>query len=120
MALLSGARNNRNASLAEQVFNRMESLFPSNKLLQTSARILLANTMASSRDFFRSHQLRKKILETGGKKTAGLSWTVIDGKIEVRNDEEKNLKLKCPSSHSSRNFMHMIEVILDFLKLKWN
>lgn len=83
--MLSGARNQKNPSLSQKYFDRIEKLFPkmNNDLL--SATVLLANTYASTGDFTKATELRMKIGQSGIKKKAGLSWTVVNGKIVVRN-----------------------------------
>lgn len=89
MAILSGARNQKNVDLAEKYFRRIELFFPNVELSRTSARILLANTWASMKNSSKATDLRNKILQTGGKKAIGHSWTIINGKIEVK--AKKNL-----------------------------
>ncbi|CAF1102314.1 unnamed protein product [Rotaria magnacalcarata] len=46
MSLLSSTRNEKNASLSQKIFDRIESNFPDAKNVLTSAAVLLANTHA--------------------------------------------------------------------------
>ena len=84
VAILSGARNQKNVDLAEKYFHRIEFFFPNVELSRTAARILLANTFASTKNSSKATDLRNKIIQTGGKKVIGHSWTMIDGKIQVK------------------------------------
>lgn len=83
VSLLSGARNQRNSSLSEQIYNRIENIFPNYKEKLIPAAILLANTYQSSGNFEKATDIKKKLSVTGAKKQQGLSWTEIDGKIFV-------------------------------------
>jgi hypothetical protein len=83
VSLLSGARNQRNSSLSEEIYNRIEELFPNYKEKLIPAAILLANTYQSSGNFEKATDIKKKLSVAGAKKQQGLSWTEIDGKIFV-------------------------------------
>ena len=83
MAILSGARNEKNASLSQKIFDRIQLLFPNAKSSQTSAHVLLANTYASQADLSTASAIRMKMNRIGVKKLAGLSWTVVDGQVVV-------------------------------------
>ncbi len=82
-ALLSGARNQRNFSLSEQIYNRMEKLFSNYKKELIPAAILLANTYQSSGDMEKATDIKKKLNFEEAKKQQGLSWTEVNGKIFV-------------------------------------
>jgi hypothetical protein len=83
VAVLSGARNQQNGSLAEQIVDRMKTLFPDQKAVLTSASILLANVYGSLGDREKAADIRTQLNQSGAKKKAGRSWTVPDGKIYV-------------------------------------
>jgi len=83
VALLSGARNEKNSSLAELVFDRMEQLFPDLPKSLASASVLLANVYTAVGEFEKASNIRKKLIESDVKKQIGLSWTVINGRIHV-------------------------------------
>ncbi|CAF1456564.1 unnamed protein product [Adineta ricciae] len=81
MALLSGARNDKNAQLAQNIYDRMKTLFPSTKDPLTAAEVLLANTYASSGDIGKAADIRIQHMKSGVKKKIGTSTTVVDGEI---------------------------------------
>lgn len=82
--MLSAARNQKDPALSQKYFDRIEQLFPEMKDYLLSAIVLLANTYASAGNLTKAAELRGKIGQSGRKKTAGLSWTMVDGKIRVR------------------------------------
>ena len=75
MAILSAARNQRNASLAQKIFDRIRFHFPDDKDALVSATVLLANTYALSNDSSMAFDLRMKLNKSGMKK---VSWSFID------------------------------------------
>ncbi|CAF5180996.1 unnamed protein product, partial [Rotaria magnacalcarata] len=82
MPLLSGARNNRNSNLSEQIYKRMKTLFPNAKESLAAGVVLLSNIYSSlgkdeEAKTFRSNQIE----ELGVKVKVGLSWTEIKGHI---------------------------------------
>ncbi|CAF1176710.1 unnamed protein product [Didymodactylos carnosus] len=81
MAILSAARNQRNPSLAQKIFDHIQAHFHDQQYYVTPAAVLLANTYALSGHWSTASDIRMKINQSGMKKMAGLSWTVIDGKI---------------------------------------
>ena len=83
VALLSGARNEKNTNLAEEVFEQMKRLFPGLTNPLVAASVLLSNTLASSGNIGRATEMRKNFNPVGAKKKVGLSWTVIDGQFYV-------------------------------------
>ncbi len=83
MSLLSGARNQRNSSLSEEIYNRIEKLFPNYKKELIPAAILLANTYQSLGNIEKATDIKKKLNLEGAKKEQGLSWTEVNGKIFV-------------------------------------
>ena len=83
VALLSGARNEKQVQLAQAIFNRMKNMFPDSKSPLVSASVLLANTYASSGYTEQASSIRDERLRKDEKKKVGLSWTVVDGKIFV-------------------------------------
>ena len=82
--MLSGARKQKNSALSEKYFDRIEKLFPEMREYHLTASVLLANTYASTGNFTKAAELRMKIGRMNLKKTAGLSWTIVNGKIAVR------------------------------------
>lgn len=50
----------------------------------TSAAVLLANTYSSSGEHEKAFEIKNQLRKSGAKKKVGLSWTVIDGEIYVR------------------------------------
>jgi hypothetical protein len=83
VALLSGARNEKNSHLSQQVFDRMKKLFPELKDSLISASILLANVYASSGELEKASDIRIQLTKSGAKKKIGLTWTVINGQLFV-------------------------------------
>ena len=81
--VLSGARNAKNAVIAEKTTRRMQELFPEFKNDLIAADILLANTLASTGDFDKSSSIRWKLSQNGSKKKPGLSWTEVHGELVV-------------------------------------
>jgi hypothetical protein len=58
-------------------------LFPGVKYDLTSVSVLLANTLASSGALQEASDVRWTLSQSGARKKAGLSWTEVNGKIEV-------------------------------------
>ncbi|CAF1295049.1 unnamed protein product [Didymodactylos carnosus] len=81
MSILSAARNQRNPSLAQKIFDRIQPHFHNQQDYSTSAAVLLANTYALSGDWSAASDIRMKMNQSGMRKMAGLSWTVVDEKI---------------------------------------
>jgi hypothetical protein len=99
VSLLSSARNARKADLAKETTHHISQLFPDHRIDQTSASILLANTLASSGDVEESSTIRWKLSQSGARKMMGVSWTVINGKILVNDNFFKSIDLMrmfCP------------------------
>ncbi|CAM4816940.1 unnamed protein product [Rotaria magnacalcarata] len=80
-ALLSSARNRRDSHLSEKIFNRIQENFPELKNRLTSSSILLSNVYASTGDVEKSSNIKNKLYKLGLKKTIGLSWTAINGRL---------------------------------------
>ena len=87
MALLSGARNNKNAHLSEQIYGRMKKLFPDSSNQLTSAAVLLANVYGSSGDIDKASDIRVELARSGGIKQIGVSWTVVNGQVYVYSNQ---------------------------------
>ncbi|CAF4461467.1 unnamed protein product [Rotaria socialis] len=81
MALLSGARNRMNANLAQQIYDRMNKVFPQSDDSLVSAATLLANVYGSIGDIDKASDIRIQLTKSGAKKKSGLSWTVVDGQV---------------------------------------
>lgn len=83
-ALLSGARNHRQAEISQKIYDRMKTLFSDKKSDMISASILLSNTYASIGDQQKANNLRSdRIKEFGKKVQVGSSWTVVNGQLYV-------------------------------------
>jgi hypothetical protein len=83
VALLSGARNEKNSHLSQEIYDRMKKLFPQSDDLLTSASTLLANVYGSIGDIDRASDIRTQLNKSNAKKKIGLSWTVINGQLYV-------------------------------------
>jgi hypothetical protein len=83
VSLLSSARNQRNSSLSEQIYNRIEKKFPNYKNELIPAAILLANTYQSSGNLEKAIDIKNKLNVERARKYQGLSWTEVNGKIFV-------------------------------------
>ncbi len=86
MALLSGARNDRNKHLAQKLFHNMK-IFSGMTNSLTPASVLLANVYASCGDIEKATDIRSHLEVSDGKRKAGLAWTMVNGQVFV------NLKL---------------------------
>ena len=87
VALLSGARNDKNTHLSEQIYGRMRELFPDLSDQLTSAAVLLANVYGSSGDIHKASDIRIELARSGAKKQIGLSWTVVNEQVYVHSVE---------------------------------
>ena len=83
MALLAGARNEKNSHLSEIIHNRMKKLFPEMEEPIVQGAILLANAYASAGDLEKASNIRRQMHKSSVKNKVGLSWTVTDGEILV-------------------------------------
>ena len=84
VALLSGARNHRQASLSQQLYERMQRLFPDRHDDLIAASVLVFNTCSSSGDELRAREVRLARLKRFGKTPQiGVTWTVVKGKLVV-------------------------------------
>ena len=83
VALLSGARNNNNIVLSQNIYDRMEKLFPQTRDPLVSAAILLANVYASSGEIDKASDIRIQLNKSNMRKKIGLTWTVNGGEIYV-------------------------------------
>ncbi|CAF1270060.1 unnamed protein product [Adineta steineri] len=82
MALLSGARNSRQSHLSQEIYKRMQLLFPNEKHHLRSASVLLCNISSSLGDHEEAQALRlDRIKEFGNKVQVGLSWTEVNGEV---------------------------------------
>jgi len=80
---LSGARNQKNSHLSQQIFDRMKKLFPELHNQLATASILLANVYASSGEMEKASDIRIQLHKSGIKKQVGLAWTAPNGQIFV-------------------------------------
>jgi hypothetical protein len=82
--MLSAARNRRDTVRAQNLFDRMQSLFPDHKSWLTSASILVGNTYFSAGDDQEADKTRTdRIKRVGNKVRAGCAWTEVNGEIVV-------------------------------------
>jgi hypothetical protein len=70
VALLSGARNHRNFSLSQKVFDRMKHLFPDKKDVLISGSILLSNTYLSIGEDEQAKEVQRNQVQQIGKRDA--------------------------------------------------
>ncbi|CAF4449764.1 unnamed protein product [Rotaria socialis] len=85
MAMLSGARNNRNSVLSQRLYNQMKSLFSNKKDDFIAASILLCNTYSSLGQFEQAAHIRStRIKEFGKNVKVGLTWTEANGELVVK------------------------------------
>jgi hypothetical protein len=105
VSILSAARYQRNPSLAQKIYDRIEPYLNDQEMYATSATILLANTYALSGDLTTASTIRMKMNQSGLKKLAGLSWTFFNGKLVVSREKKKHQFKIC---FLFRNFGHMI------------
>ena len=83
MAVLSGARNRRQSDLAQQLYDRMRSLFPQHKSDLIAASILVGNIYSSIGDYSQSQEIRNdRIKRYGAKVTPGITWTEVNDELE--------------------------------------
>jgi hypothetical protein len=83
VALLSGARNQNNSHLSQQIFDRMKKLFPGSRNSLTSASILLGNIYASSDELEKASDIQIQLQTSGAKKIAGVTRLVLKGEVFV-------------------------------------
>ena len=83
VALLSGARNQRNVPLAQKTFDSIQRYFFSDKARLVAAMVLLANTYALSGDLDTASTIHSKLNQSGVKKVPGLSSTVVNRQLVV-------------------------------------
>lgn len=86
--MLSGARNAKNAEIAQQIFARIELKSPDDSSCLLAARVLLANTLGLSGDRSGAAINRIKLQQSKTRKVVGLSWTVVDGKVFVSERQQ--------------------------------
>jgi hypothetical protein len=90
VSILSAARNQRNPLLAQNIYDRIQPYLKDEKIYETSATVLLANTYALAGDSTTASMIRMKMNQSGLKKLAGLSWTIVNGKIVVSRKRKKS------------------------------
>ncbi len=83
VTLLSGARNEKNSHLSQQIFDRMKKLFPDLNDPLMAAAILLANVYGSSGDIEKASDIKIQLNKSSAKKKIGLSWSAANGKVFV-------------------------------------
>ena len=118
VTILSAARNQCDAVLSRELYQRMQLLFPEHKSGLISASILLSNTYISVGDEQQAAQIRTdRIQRLGDNVRAGCAWTEVNGELVV-NQRSKSIE---SFEDSSRNSMPMIDLIRDPTRsmLKW-
>lgn len=81
MSLLSGACNARNSVLAQQIYTRIKEHFPQLNDVLASGLTLLGNVYRIIGDVEKANDIRRELNESGLRKKAALSRTVINGQI---------------------------------------
>ncbi|CAF1267794.1 unnamed protein product, partial [Didymodactylos carnosus] len=81
MALLSGARNNKNNLKAKEIYNKLCSILNADNNTLLAASILLSNTYSAHGNYEEATKIREQQLVAGVKKTVGVSLTVVNGQI---------------------------------------
>ncbi|UJR34377.1 hypothetical protein I4U23_021785 [Adineta vaga] len=96
MTILSGARNHRNSSLSEKLYDKIKILFPNEKDHIISGSILLCNVYTSLGDSQRAQDIRSNRINKFGKKVKpGLAWTEFNGEIvEFRAHDQSHPRSK--------------------------
>ena len=118
MALLSGARNERNFHLSQKIYDRMKKLFRQSTNPLISAAVLLANAYATSGDIDKASNVRIQLNKYGAKKQVALSSrTVVNGKFFVSVTQSLQRQLQWIFF---RNFELMIDLIVNHLKFMLN
>lgn len=92
VSILSAAQSQRDAALAQKIYDRIRSVFGNDEQMFVSSTILLSNTYALSGDLHTASKMRMHMNQTGLKKEAGVSTTIVDGKIHVNNFGKKKKK----------------------------
>ncbi len=115
--MLSGARNCRDSTLSQKLYDQMKSLFSDQQENLIAASILLCNTYSSLGEYEQAKDIRSnRIKQFGNNVKAGLSWTEVNGKLVVKKyfyvilTYEKNVQL------ISSNSKLMIVLIVNHLK----
>lgn len=90
VALLSGARNDKNTDLAQTIYDRIKTLITTTQGSLTSAAVLLANTYASTGDIEKASDIRFQLGKSGAKKKIGKSTTVVNGEVYVSSNSDDN------------------------------
>ncbi|CAF3517094.1 unnamed protein product [Rotaria socialis] len=83
MALLSGARNEKNIHLSKIVYNRMKKIFPAEQNALIPAAVLLANVYGSLGENNKASEIRIQLekLRSKHKKRVGLAWASVNGQV---------------------------------------
>ncbi|CAF1237191.1 unnamed protein product [Adineta steineri] len=90
MSILSAARNQRNPILAQKMYDRIEPYLKDQKIYATSAKVLLANTYVLAGNLTTASNIRMKINQSGLKRLAGLSWSVVKLHAHDRSHPQSN------------------------------
>ena len=86
---MSGARKAKNVDLCQNVFDRIEKLFPKSTDTLASAWVLLGNVYAASGDMEKASEVRKAFAESGLQKHMGESYIAVNGQSYVSSEAEK-------------------------------
>ena len=96
---MSGAKKTKNVDLSQNVFDRMQKLFPQSKDTLASAWVLLGNVYAASRDMEKASEIRKAFAESGLQKQTGQSCTTVNGQTFVSSVANKMITAGNVSSY---------------------
>ena len=91
VAILSGARTQRQFILSQQLYDRMKSLFPDQRPGLIAASVLLSNTYSSVGDEQKAQEVRiGRLKQFGNEIKLGLSWTEVNGELVVSITHPQN------------------------------
>ena len=84
MTLLSGARNAKNSVLSQAIYDHKKKIVLNSTVELASAAVLFANTYGLSGDIETASKVKRKMIQSGRKKTISVSWTIINNQIFVQ------------------------------------
>jgi hypothetical protein len=122
VAVLSGARNRCRSDLAEQLYDRMRTLFPQERSHLIAASTLVSNIFSSIGDDDQSQQIRKdRIQHYGTKLTPGITWTEVNEQIEVSENllhENRSFESKEFRAHDYHHHRFADEIQIELKRMR--